>query len=193
MTAGEGRDVVPDDVSVAVPDGDIPGGDTPGGDAPGGGLVAIRLLLMILGVAVGLYGASLLWQNPPVIIVRILVWAGAGVVLHDVVFAPACVALGFAGRRLIPRTWWGPVGVAALCSAVLGLLAIPVFDRPGAHADNLTVLDRDYPRGLGIALAIVWAGVLVYLIADRFLPPGGRRDRTATRRSRSGSSRPRRR
>ena len=61
----------------------------------------MRVALIILGVVVGGYGAVLLWENPPVIIMRILVWALVGVVLHDVVFAPVCVALGFAARRLL--------------------------------------------------------------------------------------------
>ncbi|MET0704979.1 MAG: hypothetical protein ABWY93_35455 [Mycobacterium sp.] len=133
-------------------------------------MIAVRGILMLAGVALGLYGATLLWDNSSAILVRIVVWAAAGVVLHDFVFAPVSAALGFAGRRVIPRSWRPPVGVAALCSVVLGLLAIPVFGRPGAHADNLTVLDRDYPVGLWVSLAIVWACVPVYLLATRLLP-----------------------
>jgi hypothetical protein len=95
----------------------------------------------------------------------------AGVVLHDLVFAPLSVALGFAGRRLVPQKWWGPVVVAALCSVVLVMLAVPVFDKPGMRPDNLTVLDRNYRAGLWISLAIVWACVPLYLLATRLLPP----------------------
>jgi hypothetical protein len=136
-----------------------------------GGLVtAVRGLLLLAGIALGLYGASLLWENPSQTLVRIAVWAAAGVVLHDFVFAPASAALGFAGRRVIPRSWWAPVAVAALSSVVLLLLAIPVFSRGGAHPDNMTVLDRDYPLGLGISLVIVWACVPVYLVVARLLP-----------------------
>jgi hypothetical protein len=133
-------------------------------------MTGIRVLLAVAGIALSVYGATLLWDNPTQIIIRIVVWAAAGLVLHDFVFAPLCVAIGFAGRRLIPRSLWPPVGIAALCSVVLALLSIPVFGRPGAHADNPTVLDRDYPSGLWISLAIVWACVPVYPIATRFLP-----------------------
>jgi hypothetical protein len=113
----------------------------------------------------GGYGAVLVWENPPVIIMRIVVWALVGVVLHDAVFAPLCVALGFAGRRLIPRKWWPPIGVAAFCSVVLVFLAIPVYDKPGMRPDNMTVLDRNYSLGLWISLAIVWACVPLYYLA----------------------------
>ena len=138
----------------------------------------MRIVLIALGIAIGAYGAVLLWENPPVIIVRILVWALVGIVLHDLVFAPVCVALGFAVRRLIPGKWWPPIAVAAFCSVVLAFLAIPVYGKPGMRPDNMTVLDRDYPVGLWISLAAVWACVPVYLLV-----------KTAHRRFRGGMSR----
>jgi hypothetical protein len=142
-------------------------------DADRGGAVIARVILIVLGLAVGVYGAVLVWENPPVIIVRILVWALVGVILHDAVFAPVCVVLGFAGRRLIPGRWWPPIAVAALCSVVLVFLAIPVYGKPGMRPDNMTVLDRNYPMGLWISLAIIWACVPLYYVAMRLLP--GRR------------------
>jgi hypothetical protein len=128
-------------------------------------MTAVRVILIGVGLVLGGYGAVLVWENPPVIIMRIVVWALVGVVLHDAVFAPLCVALGFAGRRLIPRKWWPPVAVAAFCSVVLVFLAIPVYGKPGMRPDNMTVLDRDYPLGLWISLAIVWACVPMYYLA----------------------------
>jgi hypothetical protein len=133
-------------------------------------MTAARILLMAAGLAGGLYGAWLIWEFPWLIIVRIAVWAAAGVVLHDFVFAPLCAAFGLAGRRLIRGRWWKPVTVAALCTAVLALLAVPVYTRPGAHADNMTVLDRNYPVGLWVSLALVWACVPVYYLITRLLP-----------------------
>jgi hypothetical protein len=126
--------------------------------------VIARVILIALGLAVGVYGAVLVWENPPVIIMRILVWALVGVILHDAVFAPVCVVLGSAGRRLIPGKWWPPIAVAALCSVVLVFLAIPVYGKPGMRPDNMTVLDRDYPMGLWISLAVVWACVPLYYL-----------------------------
>jgi hypothetical protein len=134
-------------------------------DAYRGGAVIARVVLIALGLAIGVYGAVLVWENPPVIIMRILVWALVGVILHDAVFAPVCVALGFAGRRLIPGKRWPPIAVAALCSVVLVFLAIPVYGKPGMRPDNMTVLDRNYPLGLWISLAVVWACVPLYYLA----------------------------
>ena len=129
-----------------------------------------RVVFIVLGLILGVYGAVLVWENPPVIIMRIVVWALVGVVLHDLVFAPVCVALGFAGRRLIPGRWWPPVAVAAFISVVLVFLAIPVYGKPGMRPDNMTVLDRNYPLGLSISLGVVWMCVLLYFLAMRLLP-----------------------
>jgi len=131
---------------------------------------AVRGLLIAAGITLGGYGAVLLWDNPRHILIRIAVWAVAGVLLHDAVFAPVCVALGFAGRRILPRSSWTPLMVAALCTAVVVLLAIPVYDKPGLQPDNPSALDRDYHRGLWISLAVVWGAALLYLIGNRLLP-----------------------
>ena len=133
-------------------------------------MIAVRVILIGVGLVIGGYGAILVFENPPVIIIRIVVWALVGVVLHDAVFAPLCVALGFAGRRLIPGKWWPPIAVAAFCSVVLVFLAIPVYGKPGMRPDNMTVLDRNYPLGLWLSLAVLWAGLLWYMLARRLLP-----------------------
>ena len=133
-------------------------------------MTAVRLLLVVTGLGAGLYGAWLLWEFPVVIIVRIAVWAGVGLAVHDFVFAPLCAALGFAGRKLVRGRWWTPITVAALCTAVLALLAIPVYAKPGLRPDNLTVLNHDYPVGLWVSIGIVWACVPIYSLIARRLP-----------------------
>ena len=135
-------------------------------------MTSTRLFLVALGLALGAYGVVLVAQNSTGVVIRIVVWALIGVLLHDAVFAPLCVALGFAGRRLLPHRWWTPILVAALLTVVLVLLAIPVYDKPGLHLDNLTVLDRDYATGFWIALGVVWGSALLYLVGDRVLPVG---------------------
>jgi hypothetical protein len=131
----------------------------------GRAVIAVRTLLVLAGVAVGGYGAVLLWHNPSA--VRIVVWALLAAIVHDLVFAPLCAAAGLAGRTLVPARWRPPVAVAALCSVVLALLAVPVYTKPGLRPDNPTVLDRDYAVGLWIALAVVWLCVPVYYLLAR--------------------------
>ena len=131
---------------------------------------AVRVLLVLLGLAVVGYGVALVTDNSTEVIIRIVVWALIGVLLHDAVFAPVCLALGFAGRRILPHRTWTPILVAVLLTVVLVLLAIPVYDKPGMHLDNPSVLDRDYRTGFWIALAVVWSSALLYLVGDRVLP-----------------------
>ena len=135
-------------------------------------MTAVRVVLIAVGLALGGYGVVLVADNSTEVIIRIVVWALIGVLLHDAVFAPVCVALGCAGRRLLPHRWWTPVLVAALLTVVLALLAIPVYSKPGLHLDNPTVLDRDYQAGFWIAVGVVWAAALLYLVGDRVLPVG---------------------
>ena len=133
-------------------------------------MTAVRTFLMVAGLVVGVYGAVLLWDNSLTVLVRIAVWALVGVIVHDFVVAPLCAGLGLAGRRLLPVGWRSPFAVAALFSVVLALLAIPVFSKPGMRPDNPTVLDRDYPLGLWISLAVVWSCVPLYYLLVRRLP-----------------------
>lgn len=135
-------------------------------------MTATRLLLAVIGIGLDGYGLLLVWENPPVTIIRILVWSVVAVVVHDFLFAPLCAAAGWAGRRLIPVGSRSPVAVAVLCSVVLVLLAVPVYGRPGMRPDNMTVLDRDYPLGLAVSLGVVWLSVLGYELVKRLLPVG---------------------
>ncbi|MDH6244099.1 hypothetical protein [Mycobacterium sp. OTB74] len=133
---------------------------------------AIRAALAAAGIAAVLYGSTLLWDNPTVVLVRILAWGLGAVIVHDAVFAPLCVLVGYTGRKLLPARWRAPVAMAGLCTVVLLLLAIPVFDKPGRRPDNVTVVDRDYHVGLLISLAVVWVAALTYLVIVRRLPVG---------------------
>jgi hypothetical protein len=130
----------------------------------------MRALLVLAGVAIAGYGIVLLVSGSPQVMLRIAVWALVAALLHDLVFAPLCAALGYGGRRLIRGRWWTPVAVAGLCTVVLVLLAVPVYTRPGAHADNPTVLDRNYPLGLWISLLLVWTCVPAYILIAGRLP-----------------------
>lgn len=137
-------------------------------------MTVLRAALIAVGLAAGVYGAILVLDFQPRTIVLIAVWAGAGVIVHDFVFAPLCATVGWTARRLIKGRWWTPVVVAALCSTVLVALAIPVYSSQGAKPDNPTVLDRNYPLGLGLALALVWACVPIYYFLTTLIRRRGR-------------------
>lgn len=129
-----------------------------------------RATLAIAGIAFISCGALALWENPRAVLIDVGTWAATALIVHDWVFAPTCVALGLASRRLLPRGWWAAIGVAALCTLVLLVLAIQVYDRAGARPDSTTVLNHDYHRGLRTWLVIIWLAVPAYLAAGRLSP-----------------------
>ncbi|WP_422747019.1 hypothetical protein ACN27E_04900 [Mycobacterium sp. WMMD1722] len=145
-------------------------------------MAPLRVILIAAGSTAGLYGATLAWELPPRTLLLIAAWAAIGVILHDFVLAPLCAALGWAGRRIIRGRWWTPVVLASLCSAVLLVLALPVYGRPGAKPDNMTLLDRDYSTGLWLSLAAVWLCVPIYYVVaisvSRLQLPWRRTERT---------------
>jgi hypothetical protein len=140
----------------------------------------VRLLLLLAGLWTAGYGVLLLSKHPPRDLVWIAVWFAGGILAHDAVFAPLCAALGLGARLLLPRRWWAPAACGAVCTVTLLLVAAPVIGRRHAHPDNPTVLDRDYPAGLTIALLAVWALVVgAHLTARRGRPHAWRSRQSA--------------
>jgi hypothetical protein len=89
-----------------------------------------------------------------------LAWFVGGPVLHDAVAAPVVGVLGVLLTRYVPVAWRAPIGVGAVLSGVLTLLAIPLLWRPFGVATNPGLHDRDYGLGFAIALGVVWVCVV---------------------------------
>ena len=121
--------------------------------------------LILIGTVGMAYGAWLLLSRQDLgQIVEVALWLAAAVVIHDGILAPAVLALGWLGGRLLPRAVArGAVTVLVLLGPTV-LVAMPVLGRFGAKPDNPTLLDRDYTLGLlGFAVLCVCAGVAVAL------------------------------
>lgn len=127
----------------------------------------VRIALIAIGAVVAWHGISLLLDMHFADLRSVVFWFAGGIIVHDGVFAPLCVALGFTGRRVLPPTWWAPVACGAVCTVALLALSVPVIERHGAVADNASVLDRNYWAGLAVALLLVWviAGTAVVTAA----------------------------
>ncbi|MGC4813199.1 hypothetical protein ACLQ29_21955 [Micromonospora sp. DT228] len=122
---------------------------------------AVRLLLLVLGVATAAYGGWLLLPQ----LGTALPWLLGGPVLHDVLVAPLVGLVGLALGRLVTdrfRLAW--IGAGLLASATLLLLAVPLLWRPPSAPPNPGLPDRDYPLGLAAGLAVVWAVVVIVLV-----------------------------
>lgn len=123
-------------------------------------MTTIRIILGLIGIWLTWFGVSLVLEQSPTDLTSIALWFAGAIVLHDGVFAPLCAAAGFAGKRILPPSWSGPVTIGAVCTVTLALIAVPVFGREFAVAGNPTVLDRDYHVGFVVAVAVVWSLVL---------------------------------
>jgi hypothetical protein len=127
-----------------------------------------RVALVLLGVAAIGYGALGVLRtasdSSPVRWTTDLVGAS---LVHDLLFVPLVLLLVVAGRRWLPASWRGPAAVLLVVGGSLVLVAVPVLGRPGARADNPTLLPRDYPAGLALAVGAVALSVVLGTLALR--------------------------
>jgi hypothetical protein len=127
----------------------------------------VRGLLIVLGGAALLVGAAELLAEGGGNLLAAMVWLGGGVVLHDLVLAPAVIALAVLGVALLPG-WARPAAAAA--TVVLGsltVMAVPVLGRFGARPDNPTLLDRPYLAGWVVCAGLVLTCACGWAFAQR--------------------------
>jgi hypothetical protein len=127
-----------------------------------------RILLVLVGAAAIGYGlVGVLRTASASHPVR---WAadlvGASLV-HDLLLVPVVLLLVVAGRRWLPASWRVPTAVFLAVGGCLVLISVPVLRRPGARPDNPTLLPRDYPFGLAVALLAVAVAVVLGTLAIR--------------------------
>ncbi|MET7767633.1 hypothetical protein [Nocardia sp. NPDC005366] len=130
-------------------------------------MTTLRVVLILAGLWLGWHGIGLLFDLGRRDLVSVILWFAGAILLHDAVFAPLCAATGLTARRYLPHAWWGPVACGAVCTVALLLITAPVLRRGGAIVDNPTVLDRDYPLGLAIAITLIWVLVVGAVTAGR--------------------------
>jgi hypothetical protein len=129
----------------------------------------IRLILFLMALGFGFYGLSLLWEMPGPDQLSIVFWLAGGLIAHDAIFAPACLALGYGGAKLLPERWWPPVLIAVSTSLIVLILSLPVLlpRSPEKTPDNATILDRPYGVGVAVALAIIWTLTVALVLIRR--------------------------
>lgn len=128
---------------------------------------AARGVLIALGVAGAAYGLQRLAGLGLDQVVAVLVWAVGGLIAHDGVLAPLVVVLGvLAARRAAP--WLRvPLMWALVVLGPLTLIAVPVLGRPGARADNPTLLDRNYVLGYAVLVVLVLGATALMALRRR--------------------------
>lgn len=128
---------------------------------------AARLLIGALGVAVAAWGAWLLLDTQDAAELRgIALWLGGGVLVHDVLLAPATLVLSALGARVLPVTWRGVAATSMVIIGTVSVMAIPVLGGFGADYDaaNTTILDRDFLAGwalIGVLTVVASVGAFL--------------------------------
>lgn len=97
-----------------------------------------------------------------------LLFMAAVVVAHDGLLMPLVIGVGALIGRVVPVPARPAVRVAALVSAALGVVALPLVLGYGRRPDNPSALPLDYGRGLLVTLLLVWTAALTRaLLASR--------------------------
>jgi hypothetical protein len=111
-----------------------------------------------------------------------LAWFLAGLLVHDLLIAPAILVVGLATRHL-PNALRPLVRAALIVSGTLVLLSVPLLLGYGraTQPGNTSVLPGNYPLNLTIVLTAVW------IIAGACALRGPARSRTARLHRRSAS------
>lgn len=126
---------------------------------------AVRVVLVIAGVAFGLRGAWLVKDFTGEQLWSAATWVVGGVVLHDALLAPATVVLGLLAARVLPARLRTPASVAFVLWATVTVASIPVLSGQGGKPDNDTILHRPYLMSWLVLTTVLALGALV---ASRF-------------------------
>ncbi|MFY0405673.1 hypothetical protein [Solicola sp. PLA-1-18] len=125
------------------------------------GTTVTRGVLLLAGLAAGVYGAVLLLQLDFSRLLSTVIWLAGGVVAHDFVFAPVVVVLGVLLARVLPDAARRPVAVAVVVWGTVTVAAIPVLSGQGGKPDNATLLDRPYWTAWLVLTALVLVATAV--------------------------------
>jgi hypothetical protein len=130
--------------------------------------VRLRILLVAVGVAAGLFGALRLLQTGWDNIFHAGIFLVGGVAVHDGFLAPVTIAVTVLGTRLLPPAVRGRVTLGLAVLLTVTASALPAILRLGARPDNVTVLPRNYLVGWVVfAVVVLVATVVVDLVVSR--------------------------
>jgi hypothetical protein len=115
----------------------------------------LRIAIGALGALAMLFAAWLALTGLGLRSIRLAIWLGGVVAVHDAILLPATLALAWLGRRWLPRTTWAPAAAGLVVAGTLTILSAVVLVQPGGDPTLPSLLDRNYPAGYGVALSLV--------------------------------------
>ncbi|MCW2748888.1 MAG: hypothetical protein JWP10_2030 [Nocardioidaceae bacterium] len=121
---------------------------------------AIRAVLIVIGVAVGLNGLWLMRDFDFDQLRSIVIFLAAGLVIHDGILAPLTIAVCFVASRVLPAATQKPAAIALVVWGTITVVALTVLSRMGGKPDNDTILNRPYWAAWLILTAVVLAATV---------------------------------
>jgi hypothetical protein len=100
-------------------------------------------------------------------------WLLVVLLAHDLLLAPAVLAVGLLLRRA-PAAWRPPLRAALIVSGTLALMSVPLLLGYGraAQPGNRSLQPGNYPLNLAAVLAVVWVLAAAWGLLRRGAVPG---------------------
>jgi len=128
---------------------------------------AARRGLVTMGVVIMGYAVVGALTDPDVRVGGVLIFLAAVLVAHDVVLLPLIIGIGALIGRLVPAGARIAIRVAALCTAAVTVVALPLVLGYGKSTDNPSALPLAYGRGLATVVALIWTVALASILGRR--------------------------
>ncbi|GGN74944.1 hypothetical protein GCM10010112_45620 [Actinoplanes lobatus] len=119
-----------------------------------------RTVLALTGILIMGYAVAGALHDPDLAPSGVLTFLAGVLVVHDVIWMPALLAVGAVITRLVPRRRRPAVIAATICAAAITIVALPLVLGFGRPADNPSALPSAYGRNLVVVLFIVAVAAL---------------------------------
>jgi hypothetical protein len=141
---------------------------------------AWRIILVVAGVALGLFGILRLTTEVPLAnLLWLIIWLAAAVAIHDGILSPFVVGLGWLLRRLVPDRARRHLQFALIMIGLVTVIALPMIYLRGSQPAVKALLLRNYGANLALIVGLIAVVTLIiYAIRvarDRVPPLGDNR------------------
>jgi hypothetical protein len=151
-------------------------------------VTAARRGLITAGVVIMAYAAVGALTDPGLRVGGVLIFLAAVLAGHDAVLLPLIIGIGALIGRLVPAGARIAIRVAALRTAAVTVVGLPLVLGYGKSTDNPSALPLAYGRGLATVLALIWTVAVASILARRI--DRNRQIRTAARTAEQETPRP---
>lgn len=136
----------------------------------------IRVAAVLVGVGVVAYGVQGLLSSASFAdLTSAAMWFLGGALLSDLILAPLVIGTGALLSRTVSDRLRPFLQAGLIITGGLTLAVLPLLSGRGRSDTNPSALPLNYPRGWLIAVACVWAGILILAAARSMRHSRGRR------------------